>query len=614
MLIRFSLRAHFAVVALVSAGFFSANFASAQTKAQRYAAANQLVAEALHREVYGDAEDRNELLHEAIAHDPSLPEANWHLGRVKQRGKWVDFQDAADEAKTNPRLQEYRRLREEAEQTVAGQMALADWCREHDLHEQEEAHLWAIIELSPNHVTARRRLGHIRVDGMWTTPQERRDQFEELVSQRKSLGEWQPQMREIAQNLSRRGKKQRDAAELKLRAVNTPLAITAMETEICPLGVEASQLVAEVIANMDKHEAALALARHAVLSPHASVRKYACEQLAGRELHDYVPALLAELQTPVVTRSQIYRGRGGSLVCRQVMAREGQDHRDLAVLETEYQRIARVGGNRDETLARAVADLQRTSLAREAAIRQENTQTMAMNVRVMQVLEASTGEILPPTPQEWWDWWNEENEVFVETDKQIRQVYQRDEVALVDRPVFQETSPGPTDDPQPTSGTPVFTGTPITGMCDCLAAGTKVWTDVGPMAIEKIQVGDRVLSQNPDTGELAYQPVLGTTIRPAGELIRIDAGQDAITTSGGHLYWIAGEGWTKARDVKSGTELHTVRGTVRVSKVGKAEFAPTYNWIVKDFHTYFVGSSLALCHDNTISQPTNALVPGLEDY
>ena len=48
--------------------------------------------------------------------------------------------------------------------------------------------------------------------------------------------------------------------------------------------------------------------------------------------------------------------------------------------------------------------------------------------------------------------------------------------------------------------------------------------------------------------------------------------------------------------------------------VSKAEFAPTYNLIVADFHTYFVGSSLVLCHDNTHSQPTNVMVPGLREY
>ena len=609
---RHSMRACCGLFVLLTTAVAIPPAALAQTSVQRNALAKQLVDEALHREVYGDSGSREALLHQATEYEPNLAAANWHLGRVKERGKWTDYEVIAQEVKNNSVLKEYRRLREEADDTLAGHLALANWCNENELREQEEAHLWRVLEFTPDHAEARRRLGHIQVNGIWLTADERREQFEQLVAQRQALSKWQPQMRQIAHGLNRRGQTQREAAEAKLRAIDTPDAIGAMEAEICPLGAEASQIVVEVIAAMQQHEASLALARHAVFSPHPAVRKFACEQLQARRKHTYVPALLAELQTPVVSRSQIYRGRGGSLVCRQVMAREGQDRRDLAVLETEYQRIARIGGDRNETLSRALADLQQTQIMRDAAISRENSQTMAMNTRVMQVLESSTGEILPPTPQDWWQWWNDENEVFVATDKAVRQIYQRDEVAVADRPTFPTGEP-PTGGGD-TSGPPLISLPPTMRTCDCLAAGTKVWTDIGPLAIEQIQVGDRVLAQDAETGELAYKPVLGTTIRPASQLVRIEAGQDAITTSGGHLYWTSGSGWQKARKLESGGELHSVRGTVRISGVAEAEFAPTYNLIVADFHTYFVGSSLVLCHDNTISEPTNALVPGLSSY
>jgi len=582
-----------------------------ETKAERHRAAENLVAEALHREVYGDADDREQLLREALAKEPNLAAANWHLGRVKEKGRWIDFKTAAAAAQTNPLLGEYRRRREQIEDTVAGHLSLADWCGAEDLAEQERAHLWRVVELSPNHPEARRRLGHIQLNGQWLTAQERREEFERLVAARQALAKWRPEMREIVRGLNRRGQAHREAAEQKLRAIDDPSAIRAMEEVICPLGEQASQLVVEVIATMDEHQASLALARHAVFSPHASVRGSACEALKQRRPSDFVPALLAELQTPVATRSQIYRGRGGSLVCRQVLARESQDHRDLAVLETEYQRIARVGGDRNETLARALADVRQTALVRQAELSRENAQTMAMNRRVMHALEESTGQVLPPTPQNWWQWWNDENEVFVPSDKPIRQHYQRDEVALVDR-VPQQPATG--DSGGATTGGQVSAPSTTMPRYDCLAAGTKVWTDLGAVAIEEIRVGDRVLSQDPETGELAYKPVIGTTIRPAGRLVRIEAGQDAITTSGGHLYWTSGNGWQKARDLASGAELHSVRGSVRISRVSKAELAPTYNVIVADFHTYFVGKGLVLCHDNTVSDPTDALVPGLSDY
>ena len=63
-------------------------------------------------------------------------------------------------------------------------------------------------------------------------------------------------------------------------------------------------------------------------------------------------------------------------------------------------------------------------------------------------------------------------------------------------------------------GDPTLRFNRVSGRCCCLAAGTPVWTDQGLLAIEKISVGDRVLAQDIETGELGYKPVLRTTTRP----------------------------------------------------------------------------------------------------
>jgi hypothetical protein len=138
-----------------------------------------------------------------------------------------------------------------------------------------------------------------------------------------------------------------------------------------------------------------------------------------------------------------------------------------------------------------------------------------------------------------------------------------------------------------------------------------VWTAKGPLAIEQIRVGDLVLSQHAETGELAYKPVLRTTVRPSGKLIRIQAAGEELQTSGGHLFWVAGQGWTKSRNIQSGQILHTVSGPAYVSFVESGSEAETYNLVVADFNTYFVGDAKMLSHDNTVRTPTRAIVPGL---
>ena len=133
---------------------------------------------------------------------------------------------------------------------------------------------------------------------------------------------------------------------------------------------------------------------------------------------------------------------------------------------------------------------------------------------------------------------------------------------------------------------------------DCLAAGTLIWTARGALPVEQIQVGDLTLSQDPVTGELAYKPVVRTTLRPACELVQIYAGNQMFECSGGHPFWVSGKGWVKARDLQSGSQLHTVNGTLQISSVETGSTQETFNLVVDGFHTYFVGSDKVLSHDN----------------
>jgi hypothetical protein len=129
--------------------------------------------------------------------------------------------------------------------------------------------------------------------------------------------------------------------------------------------------------------------------------------------------------------------------------------------------------------------------------------------------------------------------------------------------------------------------------------------------IEQINVGDRVLSQDAETGELAYKPVLRTTVREPVKLLKIEFGGESIKCSGGHPFWVCGDGWVKARDLAPGKPFHGVTGTVEIGSLGSAPAEQIYNLIVADFHSYFVGKARILSHDITIRKPTNVVVPGL---
>ena len=147
----------------------------------------------------------------------------------------------------------------------------------------------------------------------------------------------------------------------------------------------------------------------------------------------------------------------------------------------------------------------------------------------------------------------------------------------------------------------------------CFVHGTPVWTSTGPMAIEKIKPGETVLSQDPQTGELAYKAVLATTYRPPSPLVEVKLGTSTIRGTRGHPYWVSGEGWQMAKQLKAGQMLHTVNGPVRIESAQPTDEEECFNLIVADFNTYFVGDAKVLVHDNTLRSPNTIRVPGLQE-
>ena len=231
-----------------------------------------------------------------------------------------------------------------------------------------------------------------------------------------------------------------------------------------------------------------------------------------------------------------------------------------------------------------MADLVQTARSREERVQRQNAFTRSVNDRLSWVLRTATGQVLDLTPDEWWSWWND-------ATKFICPAANRSPEYTTTKRARSLTSPR-----RPKAASRRFAPPPSHPL-DCLAAGTPVWTIAGPAKIEQIRVGDMVLSQHPETGELAFKPVLKTTVRPAGPLVQIQIIGEAneslgetIQTSGGHPFWVSGEGWVKARQLKSGQVLHGAGGPVSISCVDPGVTGQTYNLVVADFHTYFAGS------------------------
>jgi hypothetical protein len=135
----------------------------------------------------------------------------------------------------------------------------------------------------------------------------------------------------------------------------------------------------------------------------------------------------------------------------------------------------------------------------------------------------------------------------------------------------------------------------------CFAPGTPVRTLSGHRPIEKLQVGDRVLTQDTSTGALGFEPIqVVYHNRPDVTLrVELDCGE-TLFASIYHRFWRVGKGWAMARELQSGDVVRILGGSSRVASVTDGPTTPLFNLDVAGGRTFFVGTHDTLVHDNTL--------------
>jgi len=543
-----------------------------------------IVTAALQAEADGNMDRRDELLAYAVQRYPAYAPAHWHRGEVKLYGKWTRLEAARDVIGSD-RLYQYRQFRDGKGDSIADQLTVANWCRDHGLKPQERAHLVQVLQQDSGHYQARTRLGFRLIDGRWRLRSQLQKDAAVAKDERKALGRYREDLDTWAGQMHLEDPRLQENGRTSIVAIKDPAAIPAMEDRLALHSVPVALAAVQAIGNMPQYEASVALARQAVFSPSAEVREHAATYLKSKKPESYVPAMLAALSSPVTAQFEVTRTGDGEIRYRHTYEREVQGTKQLLITDKSYRRENR-GGDAQTATNRAQNRVQQEVRRREAEVEEQNAYTLELNSRICQTLNTALDLSLPDDPDVWWTWWNAYNEVYVAGEKPTESLYESDYISVSDLPPPQRSY-------------------------DCLAAGTLVTTLDGLRAVDKLQMGDLVLSQDPETGELAYKAVVETTVRPSGQTIRVHFDGQSIETSGGHLFWISGRGWVKTRDLVVGMQLHTPQGTIQIERLEDATIQETYNLVVDEFHTFFVGAKRILNHDNTVSSPTNSLVPGL---
>ncbi|WP_051206028.1 polymorphic toxin-type HINT domain-containing protein [Butyrivibrio sp. FC2001] len=135
----------------------------------------------------------------------------------------------------------------------------------------------------------------------------------------------------------------------------------------------------------------------------------------------------------------------------------------------------------------------------------------------------------------------------------------------------------------------------------CFVAGIQVKTAEGNKNIEDIEVGDKVFSYDVNTGEQALNSVTTLFVHEEDELIDIELEDVDISTTAPHMFYVLGEGFKKASDLKVGDSLYLLDGTSadidEITYRQLDEPVNVYNFSVENYHTYYVSDVGVLVHN-----------------
>jgi hypothetical protein len=598
-----------AALSVIAVLLLETQMSAAEANVPTAARPADLVTAALKTELEGPTETRKQLLDEALRRDPNFAPARWQSGFVRWNDEWIAIDDMPRRARSIEHLAEYRKKRGAMVETADNHRDLARWCRKNKLLDESRVHWAKVLEFEHTDAEAIEALGLQLYNGRLLTKAQLDAEKEQVGEARRAMKRWQPQFVKWRKAVEHGGPRQLDEALRGLKDVSDASAIPALEIVFAvngevPRQVELNKLLIETVGRMPVPEATQVLLRRSIIPDSVKIRAAAAAELKKRPMFTYVPILTsafrAALPPSFEVRFQFFFVPPLAVLAREELSIEGRDF-DVYVSRDflEMPQLVREHGNVPidwNFVNQQLSTYSTTRFAQLAAIEKTADDISAVSAerhrqltaevkdRFEFALRETTGFEDVTDPDLWEKQYNEYYDWYYSPNNERKQ-YQ----------MFGTS----------------FGTVPILTSHSCFCSGTPVATMAGSMPIEKIKVGDRVLAQDPLTGELAFKTVQATTVRPAMPVIRLGFGADSIRATRGHPFWLNGFGWQVAKTLTTGDCLHSLDGACVVKDVERIPDTEVYNLVVSDWHTYFVGNSRLLVHDNSPIQEPTTLVPGL---
>jgi len=152
------------------------------------------------------------------------------------------------------------------------------------------------------------------------------------------------------------------------------------------------------------------------------------------------------------------------------------------------------------------------------------------------------------------------------------------------------------------------------GACSFSGETLVLMADGTRKPISQVEVGDSVLTEDPETGEHGPREVTKLWVHQ-DTVVDLEIDGDVVTTTEDHPFWNATDNeWQQAQQLDRGDKVRTADGTL--ATVGGLQFrtartTAAFNLTVDDIHTYYVTVGE---HDILVHNIARCGVPGPKPY
>lgn len=512
---------------------------------------------------------------------------------------------------------------------------LAKLCQSSSLEAQARFHWSRVLLFQPKDADAIKALGLIAYDNQFLTVK----QLEEMKLRdrevQRAATKWKGMLEEAKLSSLGGNRRSSDVAQKKIASIRDPDAIPIICDVIKNDGgvpnVLFAKSAAEALSNIQDPSAAAAMADVAFYHAHPEVTKTVAELLKQRQVEHYMPRLISRVQAPrEITTYKVWQWNDRPVTLRLTLGA-------IAEASKIFNNDFKISNERKEANGESTADLSGTVtyikwigsyvvrqprpdvdafssgyqagdfipmksadnkisetsldewLTQQAQIVESmNRESERRNQVLIDLLEDLTNSEVGQEPAAWWNWWRDTDGTVDINNVGLRVTSLAAEV-MQTRQVTQSTNRAR----------------------DGFHAETTVWTRRGLLPISRVIPGDEVLSQHPESGELAFKLVLGVTTAPSSICRKMTADKSEFIATKGARAWVTGTGWRSFKSMQPEDRIHSVDGWTKIESLVDIENQPANNLIVEDFHTFFVGKQKLLVHDGAPVEPASTVVPGL---